>query len=109
MFPWKRYGDEIDMRSLADYRADVVERAELACGIAGRQGIDCVFFSALGMDLWRGGEPDPETRARAYELGLRVAAACGLRGVFLHSWASEPDQLGSSTAVEAILRRVWGN
>ena len=107
VFPWKRYGDEIDMRSLADYRADVVERAELARGIAGRQGIDCVFFSALGMDLWCGGEPDPEIRARAYELGIRVAARYDLCGVFLHSWASEPDQLGSSTAVEAMLRRVW--
>ena len=48
------------------------------------------------------------TRARAYELGLQVAARYGLRGVFLHSWASEPDQLGPSTAVEAMLRRVWG-
>ena len=107
VFPWKRYGDEIDLRTLDDYRADVVQRAELALGIAHRQGIDCVFFSALGMDLWRGGEPDPGTRARAYELGLRVAAQYGLCGVFLHSWASEPDQLGSSTAVERMLRRVW--
>ena len=60
------------------------------------------------MDLWCGGEPDPEIRARAYELGIRVAARYGLCGVFLNTWASEPDQLGSSTAVEAMLQRVWG-
>lgn len=107
MFPWKRYGDEIDLRSLEDYRADAVRRAELALGIACRQGIDCGFFSALGMDLWHGGEPDPATRARGYEIGLQVAAQYGLRGVFLHIWASEPDHLGSSTAVERMLRRVW--
>ena len=80
MFPWKRYGDEIDMRSLADCRADVVERAELACGIAGRQGIECVFFSALGMDLWRRGEPDPGPgRGRASpDIGWRSNAASGV-------------------------------
>ena len=55
------------------------------------------------------GRAQSGTRARAYEPGHWVAAECGLRGVFLHSWASEPDQLGASTAVEAILRRVWGN
>jgi len=109
VFPWKRYGDKIDMRTLDDYRADVVRRAELAISIASRQGIDCVFFSALGMDLWRGGEPDPGTRARAYELGLQVAARYGLCGVFLHSWASEPDQLEGSTKVEEMLKRNWAD
>ncbi len=107
VFPWKRYGDEIDMRSLADYRADVAERAELARKIAYKNGIGCVFISALGMDLWRGGGPDPLTRAKAYQLGLEVAAQYGLSGVFLHSWASEPDQLNGATEVEEMLRRNW--
>ena len=107
VFPWKRYGDEIDMRSLDDYRADAAQRAELALGIARRQGIETVFISALGMDLWRGGEPDPTTRAKGYEIGIEVAAQHGLSGAFLHSWASEPDQLGSSTEVEEMLRQIW--
>ncbi len=107
VFPWKRSGDEIDMRSLEDYRADAAARAELACNIAHRQGIDCVFISALGMDLWHGGTPDPMTRAKGYELGIEVAAQYGLCGVFLHNWAAEPDQLGSATEVEEMLRRNW--
>jgi len=107
VFPWKRYGDEIDMRSLDDYRADAAERSELARQIGHRQGIESVFISALGMDIWHGEEPDPATRAEGYELGLEVATQYDLSGVFLHSWASEPDQLGNSTEVEEMLSQIW--
>jgi len=99
VFPWKRYGDKIDMRSLADYRVDVVERAELACGIAGQQGIGCVFFSALGMDLWRRGEPDPGAalRARASSGGRMRPPGC------------LPPQLGVGAGPARVLHRGGGH
>lgn len=94
IFPWKKYDGEIDLRSLEDYRADVEERAEIIDYLGDKYGINCRFVATLGMDLWQGGEPDPATRARAYEIGLDALKEHELTGVFLHSWASEPDQLG---------------
>lgn len=101
IFPWKRYTDGThDIRTFEDLVADVRERSRIINFLGDKYGIEWRFVATLGMDFWQGGEPDPITRAQGYGLALDVLAQAGLTGVFLHLWASEPDHLGVSTAVE---------
>ena len=108
IFPWKRYPDGTHgIRSFEDCAADVRERSRIIHSLGDKYGIECRFVATLGMDFWCGGEPDPIARAQGYGLALDVARQAGLSGVFLHLWASEPDHLGSNTAVEEMLKERW--
>ena len=108
IFPWKRYDDgSHDIRSLEDFAADVQERVRIINYLGNKYGIECRFVATLGMDFWQGGEPDPITLVQGYGLALDVLAQAGPSGAFLHLWASEPDHLGESTAVEKMLEARW--
>lgn len=108
IFPWKRYDDgSHDIRSLEDFAADVQERVRIINYLGDKYGIECRFVATLGMDFWQGGEPDPITLVQGYGLALDVLAQAGPSGAFLHLWASEPDHLGESTAVEKMLTARW--
>ena len=108
IFPWKRYADGThDIRSFEDFVADVRERSRIINFLGDKYGIECRSVATLGMDFWQGGEPNPITRAQGYGLALDVLAQAGLTGIFLHLWASEPDHLGSNTAVEEMLKERW--
>jgi hypothetical protein len=108
IFPWKRYADGThDIRSFEDFVADVRERSWIINFLGDKYGIECRFVATLGMDFWQGAFPDSVTRAEGYARGLDVLAQAGLTGVFFHIWASEPDHLGDSTAVEEMLKSRW--
>ncbi len=109
IFPWKRYDDGTqDIRSLEDFIDDVRERSRVIDFLGDKYDIDCRFVAVLGMDYWYGAFPNPEILAEAYSRGLDVLAQAGRRGAFLHLWASEPDHLGASTAVEEMLTGAVG-
>ncbi len=108
IFPWKRYADGTHgIRSFEDFVADVRERSRIINFLGDKYGIEYRFVATLGMDFWQGSQPDPITRAQGYGLALDVLAQADLTGVFLHLWASEPDHLGVSTAVEDMLMSRW--
>ncbi len=108
IFPWKRYADGThDIRSFEDFVAEVRERSRIIHFLGDKYGVECRFVATLGMDFWQGSKPDPIIRAQGYSLALDVFAQAGLTGVFLHLWASEPDHLGVSTAVEDMLKSRW--
>lgn len=83
------------------------ERSRVIEFLGDKYDIDCRFVATLGMDFWQGGEPDPITLAQGYGLAWDVLAQAGQSGAFLHLWASEPDHLGASTAVEEMLEAWW--
>lgn len=83
------------------------ERAGIISYLADKYGVDCKFMATLGMDYGQEGEPGPATRTTGYGVGLDILKQKELTGVFLHLWASEPDHLGDSEAVEEMPRRRW--
>jgi len=107
IFPWKDYGGVSDMRSFEDLRKHVEEQAQKLDYLGRRYHTEFRFVATLGMDLWQGKEPDPATRAKGYDICLEILKRHQVTGVFLHKWASEPDHLGDSTAVEDWLRTRW--
>lgn len=107
IFPGKRDDGENDIRSFEGYAKDVRDCARIINDLADKYDIDSRFVATLGMDFWQGDEPAPTTRAEGYGLGLDVVAEYQLTGIFLHLWASEPDHLGISTAVEKMLKARW--
>ncbi|RLC62744.1 MAG: hypothetical protein DRI01_06380 [Chloroflexi bacterium] len=107
IFPWKDYDGVQDMRSFEDLGRHVEEQARKLNELGKRYNTEFQFVATLGMDFWQGEEPDPATRAQGYEVCLDILKQYGVTGVFLHKWASEPDHLGRSTAVEDTLEARW--
>jgi len=100
---WTRTG----LRSFEDLKRHVEEQVQKLNELGRRYNTELQFVATLGMDCWQGEEPDPATRAKGYEICLDILKRYGVTGVFLHKWASEPDHLGNSTAVEDMLRKRW--
>jgi hypothetical protein len=107
IFPWKDYNGVHDMRSFDDLRRHVEEQAQKLNDLGRRYNTDFRFVATLGMDFWHGKEPDPVTRAKGYDVCLNVLKQYHVTGVFLHKWATEPDHLGNSAAVENMLKARW--
>lgn len=108
IFPWKEYDDTAwDIKSLEDYRDDIIERVEIINYLAEKYNINCKFIATLGMDVWQGEWPNATIRAEAYNMGLDVIKDYNLTGVFLFHWASEPDHLGDNREVEKMLGKRW--
>lgn len=107
IFPWQDYDGVHDMRSSDDLKKHVAEQARRLVELGQRYNTDFQFVATLGIDIWHGEEPDPATRAEAYGTCLEVLKQYRVAGVFIHKWASEPDHLGNSPAVENMLRARW--
>jgi len=107
IFPWKDYNGSGDIRSFDDFRSFVEEQAGRLDELAEKYDTECCFVATLGMDFWYGKEPEPDIRAKGYDIALDILKEHGVDGVFLHLWASEHDQLGDSQDVENILRQRW--
>ncbi len=107
IFPWKDYDGVHDMRGFDDFRSHVEEKAAKLEAIVEKYNADFGFVATLGMDDWYGALPTPDIIAIGYGVAMDIFKEHNINGLFLHLWASEPDQLGDSTEVEDMLKVRW--
>jgi hypothetical protein len=107
VFPWMDYDGVHDLRGFDDLTSFVEAQAESLDYIVEKYGFDFGFIATLGMDDWYGDIPPPDILAAGYGVAMDVFKGHNISGLFLHIWASEHDQLGDNTEVEAMLRARW--
>lgn len=107
IFPWRDYDGANDIRNFDDFRGYVEEQLGKLDALGEKYNTDFRFVATLGMDYWYGEMPPPDIRAQGYDIALDVLKEHNITGLFLHLWASEPDQLGDSIEVEEMLKVRW--
>ena len=107
LFPWMDYDGVHDLRGFDDLATFIEEKATSLDETVARYGADFGFIATLGMDDWYGAWPDPDILAIGYGVAMDIFKEHNIGGLVLHLWASEPDQLGESTEVEAMLKARW--